>query len=255
MGWGERKAGTERGRKCPDLGGCWEEVVVPGACRHHAPIQSWHALAHRPPDLRATRGKGVKNPSHQTRKLPQTLGELWNASFVKKDGDSVTLSASRCLSWSLWRGNSGGWQPTSKMAAGSSVPSPSAPAERGGQAPCTGRRGRRRRRRRGRRRRAAIFPEPEAVTLSERRGPGRKPRLSSGAAAEGPWTLGAASPSPPRSCGRTACPLPWSSVAEEAARCCVGRGCVEPGPVSAVAAVGGSSDRDGVERLLGGSNK
>lgn len=30
---------------------------------------------------------------------------------------------------------------------------------------------------------------------------------------------------------------------------------MEPGPVSAVAAVGGSSDRDGVERLLGGSNK
>lgn len=54
------------------------------------------------------------------------------------------------------RGN-GGLQPTSKMAPGSFIPSPSAPAERDGRAPCTCRR-RRRGRRRGRRRRRRHFP-------------------------------------------------------------------------------------------------
>lgn len=91
------------------------------------------------------------------------------------------------------------------------------------------------------------------MTLSGRRGPSRRPCLSSGAATEGAQTLGAASPSPLRSCGLPGCPLPDSSVPdEEAARCSLGRGCVEPGPVSAVAAVGGSPGRGGVERLLGG---
>lgn len=156
-------------------------------------------------------GWGGRIPLKYRDFFPQSFRETVVGGW--EDGDGAHLVASSFVSV-LASGRerpNGGRQPTSKMAAGGFVPSPSAPAERGGRAPCTcrRRRGRRRRRRRGRRRRRRHFPRARGSDTERAQGAesetlpefGERPR-------SGAQTLGAASPSPLRACRLPGCPSP-----------------------------------------------